>query len=107
MKGLNRQERRRLTEEIIRSQNRGISNGQLKAMISAGLYPSRYTGVQVSKGVQKQLLDALGAAISFTGSAVGGIVGKAVSGSDSEQNASPAGPMRQYAIGYAKAFETM
>jgi hypothetical protein len=100
LKGLSRQERRRLTEEIIRSQNRGISNGRLKAMIRAGIYPSRYTGLQVSEGVRRQLMDALGASISFAGSATGGLVGKAISASGSVS--SP-----QYAVGFAQAFETM
>lgn len=106
LRGLSRQERRRLTEEIVRTQNPGISNGQLKTMIRAGIYPNRYTGLQVSEGVRRQLMDALGAAVSFTGSATGGIVGKALpAASATPQPAESAG--KRYAVGYAQAFQTM
>ena len=76
LKGLSRQERKRLTEEVIRLQNPGISNGMVKVFIQAGKYPKRFTNLQVSNAVRIQLKDALTAALSFTGSAAGGLVSK-------------------------------
>jgi hypothetical protein len=52
----------------------GVSNAQLKEFVRAGLYPKRFTLLEVSKAVRKQLLSAVGAAASFTGSAAGGAV---------------------------------
>jgi hypothetical protein len=74
LKGLSRQERRRIAEEVIRMENPGISNGMLKVFLDAGKYPKRFTQLQVSEAVRLQLKDAIGAAISFTGSAAGGLV---------------------------------
>jgi len=84
--GLERHERRRLTEELIRARNPGISNGNLKALVRAGVYPVRYTNAELSAGVRHQLKDALGAAFSFTGSATGGLA-------------------RRYAVGIARRID--
>lgn len=86
LRGLKRHERKRLTEEIIRTQNPGISNGQFKALVRAGVYPKRYTGIELGAGVRRQLTDALGAAFSFAGSASGGLV-------------------RRYAVGIAESLD--
>lgn len=80
LKGLSRQERKRIAEEVIRLENPGISNSALKTMLRAGVYPKRFTNVQVSKAVQTQLKDALGAALSFSGSAGTGTVKELVVG---------------------------
>ena len=74
LQGLSRHKRRRVTEALIRAANPGISNGKLKALIRAGIYPKRYGTRQVSRGIQSQLLEAVGAAIGFTGSATGGLI---------------------------------
>jgi hypothetical protein len=74
LKGLSRQERKRLTEEIIRAHNPGISNKVLKALVAAGKYPKRYSKLEVSSSVRLQLKDAIAATLSFSGSATGGIV---------------------------------
>lgn len=74
LKGLTRQERARIAEEVIRMENPGISNQALKALLRAGLYPKRYTGLQVSHAVRTQLKDALSAALTFTGSALSGVI---------------------------------
>jgi len=87
LKGLTRSQRKLLAEEIIRAENPGISNSSLKMMVSAGTYPKRFTNLQISTAVRHQLKDALGAAISFTGSASSGAVKKLV-------------------VGVAKSFET-
>ena len=73
LKSLSRAERRRLTEEMIRVQNPGISNSALKAFVRAGVYPKRYTASAIRDGVKRQLLDALGATFSFAGSLAGGV----------------------------------
>lgn len=74
LKGLSRQERKRLTEEIIRANNPGISNKILKSLVAAGKYPKRYSKLEISSSVGLQLKDAIGATLSFTGSATGGII---------------------------------
>jgi len=80
LRGLSRQERKLLTEELIRAQNPGISNQRLKALVRAGIYPKRYTGAAISEGVKHQLTDALGATFSFAGSASSGVSRKFVLG---------------------------
>lgn len=87
LKGLSRQERRRIAEEVIRIENPGISNSMVKTMLRAGKYPKRFTQLQVSEAVRLQLKDALGASLSFTGSAMGGVV-------------------KGWTVGLAKSFET-
>ncbi len=87
LKGLSRQQRKALAEEAIRLQNPGISGGSLKVLVRAGVYPQRFTSFQISQTIRNQLRDALGAAISFTGSATGGLV-------------------QQYVVGMAQSVET-
>lgn len=87
LKGLSRQERARIAEEVIRIENPGISNSALKTLMRAGVYPKRFTGLQVSHAVRTQLKDALGAALTFSGSALSGVV-------------------REYGVGLMHSFET-
>ncbi len=74
LKQLSRQERKRITEEVIRAQNPGISNKALKLMLNAGKYPRRYSNFEISNSVRIQLKDAMGAAFSFAGSATSGVL---------------------------------
>ncbi len=74
LKGLSRQERKRLTEEIIRANNPGISNRMLKSLVAAGKYPKRFKNIEISNTLRLQLKDAIGAALSFSGSATAGII---------------------------------
>lgn len=74
LKGLNRQQRKRLTEEIIRANNPGISNKVLKLLVAAGKYPKRYTQLEIGHSVRLQLKDAIAATLSFSGSASSGII---------------------------------
>ncbi len=74
LKGLTRQERKKLTEELIRAQNPGISNKTLKMMVNAGKYPKRFSNFEVSSAIRYQLKDAIGASLSFAGSATGGVI---------------------------------
>lgn len=75
LKGLTRQQRKQLTEEIIRAQHPGISNSMMKSLVAAGKYPKRYGKAEISNTVRLQLKDAIGAALGFTGSATSGILG--------------------------------
>jgi hypothetical protein len=73
LKGLNRVERKRLTEELIRMNHPGVSNGALKAMVNAHYFPKRYSNIQITEGMKLQLKDAISATLSFTGSATSGV----------------------------------
>jgi len=72
--GLNRQQRKRLTEEIIRANNPGINNKVLEALVAAGKYPKRYSNFEISTSVSLQLKDAIATTLSFGGSAISGVV---------------------------------
>ena len=96
IKGLSRQERKRLTEEIIRSQNPGLSNSKRKLMQLANQAPKRYPGGAISAGIRKQLLDVVGAMGNVAGSATGGVIAQTVSGGSSDE----------YMVGLARAYET-
>ncbi len=74
LKGLSRQSRKRLTEEIIRANNPNISNKILKSLVAAGKYPKRFSNVNITNSLRLQLKDAIGASLSFAGSATGGIM---------------------------------
>lgn len=74
LSGLSRQQRKRLTEEIIRANSPGISNKVMKALVAAGKYPKRFTNFEINNSLRLQLKDAIGAALSFSGSATGGII---------------------------------
>lgn len=71
---LNRQERKRITEEIIRLDNPGsaVSNRALKRMVRANQYPKRYDTVQINDAVRVRLKEAVANSITFAGSAAGG-----------------------------------
>lgn len=74
LEGLNRRQRTRLTEEIVRMNKPGISNKMLKFLKRNGAVPKRYTKTEISHATKHQLKDALGAFFSFSGSASNGVV---------------------------------
>ena len=74
LRGMGRAERKRLTTEVIRAQNPGISNGTLKAMQRASRVPKRLTAEQVQQATVTQIRDALSGVLAFTGSAMSGTV---------------------------------
>ena len=74
LKGMTRAERKRLTEEIIRVNHPGISNGALKSMVRMNVYPKRYSHIQITQALPLQIKEAIGATLSFTGSATAGTV---------------------------------
>lgn len=82
LKGLSRQERKKLTEEIIRAHHPGISGQELKVMLSRGIFPKRYANKEISKGILRQLTDAVNSAMGVVGSATGGLIAQASAGED-------------------------
>ncbi|MCK7545403.1 NAD synthetase [Marinobacter bryozoorum] len=76
LEGLNRQQRRRLSREIARSNAPGVSNKTLKMMERAGKIERRYSNDAIKTTTLRQIKDSIGAGLSFTGSATGGALGK-------------------------------
>lgn len=74
LKGLSRAERKRLTTEIIKLNHPGISSATRKTLIGAGKYPKRYTQGQVSEALALKVQEAIGASVSFLGSASSGAI---------------------------------
>ncbi len=74
LKNYPRQDRARLTELIIRAQNPGISNKEIKAAIRAGLYPKRFPVEPVQNELRKQLANVATSAAGLAGSAVSGVI---------------------------------
>jgi hypothetical protein len=74
LKGLNRAERKRLTQELIRMQIPNISNSAMKDLIRAGQFPARFAASQITDALFAQLRDAIAATMAFGSSAVSGDV---------------------------------
>lgn len=96
LKSLSRSERRRITEEIIRSQNPGISNAGIKAVMKAGIYPKRYPAEALQKSLQRELSSAFVNSSAFVGSALTGTI-------KNPQTISQSG---KYLIGMIQSFST-
>lgn len=80
LKGMSRAERKRITEEIIRVNHPKVSNRLLKQMIRGGQYPKRLSNTSINTALMLHLKDAIGATLSFSGSASSGIVRNAAIG---------------------------
>lgn len=74
LKGLTRQERAKLTKELLSIQDPRMTSKMLKLKQLSGEPTKRFTPVQVKHATVTQIKDALGAAIGFTGSAISGNV---------------------------------
>ncbi|EKY3246211.1 hypothetical protein RBA21_003615 [Cronobacter dublinensis] len=94
LRTLSRHERKRITIEIIRNRNPGISNDGIKALIKAGAYPGRYPTEAIQKSLQYELIKAFNNASAFAGSAVSGTI-------RNPQNLPKAG---QFVIGLIQSF---
>jgi hypothetical protein len=105
LKGLSRQQRKTLMEELIRANNPGISNAMMKAIMRTGKIPKRFTPLQIEHSVKKQLGEALSALLGFGGSAYDGLVNKAASGNFVEniqpKKPKPATNCGSYVVGTA------
>jgi hypothetical protein len=113
LKGLSRQERKKLAEELIRRENPSISNSALKALVAAGKYPKRFSMQSVSQAVRNQLKDALNAALGISGSAMSGLIregGNYVMQQAGEDDGGitvkPPGSTGGYVVGIAQTFDT-
>lgn len=93
-KSLSRAERKRITEEIIRKQNPGISNNGVKAAIQAGMYPKRFPTDSLQRTLQRELINALVNTSAFAGSALTGTI----------RNPQNLGKSTQYAVGLVQSF---
>jgi len=78
LKSLPRSERKRLTENIIRAENPGITNQVLKQMVKTGLYPKRYPTEAIQNGLRQQLKSALNNSMAFVGSGISGTLSSPV-----------------------------
>jgi len=74
LNSLSRAERKRLTQDIIRLNHPGVSNNILKQLIRTGNYPKAFSGIKITQAITLQLKDAVGASMSFGGSALSGTV---------------------------------
>lgn len=74
LRGLNRQERARLTRELQRLNHPAISTRVLKDMRRAGVLPKRYTQTEIQRATWKQIRDAISGVLGLTGSAHSGVI---------------------------------
>ncbi len=75
LEGLTRDERKRLTQDVIKLNNPNISKKTMKALIGSGKYPKRYSQQQINYTIAQHFKEALGASITVTGSLYNGILG--------------------------------
>ncbi|MBK5474890.1 NAD synthetase [Pseudomonas sp. 13B_2.1_Bac1] len=74
LRGLNRQERAKLTKELLSINDPRLTSKMIKLKQLSGELPKRFTPTEVKHATVTQIKDALGAVIGFTGSAVSGNV---------------------------------
>ncbi|AYF46529.1 NAD synthetase [Pseudomonas fluorescens] len=74
LRGLNRQERAKLTKELLSINDPRLTAKMIKLKQLSGELPKRFTPTEVKHATVTQIKDALGAVIGFTGSAVSGNV---------------------------------
>lgn len=101
LKGLSRQERKRLTEELVRASNPGLSNHEIRVLIGRNILPKgvtkRMSNDAISSGVRKQLLESVNASLGIVGSATGGLMSQI----------GPTGKFSDLLFGVVNAYETM
>lgn len=68
LKGLNRQDRSKLTRELLSINHPEISRKMIRLRQAAGELPKRYTSAEIKRGTVVQMVDALGAISSIAGS---------------------------------------
>jgi hypothetical protein len=67
-KGLSRQQRKALTDELLSLKHPQLTSKVLKLQQQSGLLPKRYTPTQLQHATRTQIQDAVGGAIGFVGS---------------------------------------
>ncbi|MCO8171379.1 NAD synthetase [Pseudomonas sp. 21LCFQ02] len=70
LKNLNRQERKRLTDELLKIQDPALTPKLRKALQAAGELPKRYTSSEISAKFAVTLKDALGVGTGLAGSGI-------------------------------------
>mgnify|MGYP001327125966 FL=1 len=80
LRGLNRSERKRLTEEVIRLNHPQISNQALKRLVRSGGYPKRYSQIEITQSLRIRLKDTLAASLTLTGSITAGAINRVALG---------------------------
>lgn len=83
LQGLSRQERKRLTDEIIQASEGGINHKALRGLLPLQKSRSRLDNSAINAGIRRQLMEAAGAALNVLGSASSGLISQAVA-SDNE-----------------------
>ncbi|SDV06283.1 NAD synthetase [Pseudomonas mucidolens] len=71
LKGLNRQERDKLTKELLTLRDPSLTPKLLKLQQRAGTLPKRYSSAEIKLATLTQIKDSLGAALGVTGSYTG------------------------------------
>ncbi|MCS6236859.1 hypothetical protein G3495_17365 [Shewanella baltica] len=74
LKGLSRADRKRLTLEIQRLNQPGISQSVLKTLTNSGKLTTRYSSQALVNAISLNIKDAVGASLSISGSAYGGTI---------------------------------
>jgi hypothetical protein len=74
LKGLNRQERKLIAEEIARY-GKGMSRKEWKRLVRAGAFPKIFSQNAITAAVKTQLLESAGTALSLYSSAKSGNIG--------------------------------
>jgi hypothetical protein len=99
LRGMSRQERRRLTEELLESNNPGLSRSKIKDLtnLKTKSFPKRYSTRAINVGVREQLLNAVGAMGNVVGSATSGLINQATTISDGNDD---------YLVGVVNSYQT-
>jgi len=74
LRGLSRQERRKLTDELLRLQHPTLSTQLVRLRQLAGELPKRISNTEIRQATLHQIRDSLGATLGFAGSAYSGNV---------------------------------
>jgi hypothetical protein len=101
LKGLSRQERKKLTEELIRANNPGMSDQEIKVLLSRNILPKnmqrRFSNDAIGTAIRKQLLDSVNAGMGVVGSSTSGLISQA----------GPPGKIGDLLFGIVNAYDTM
>lgn len=74
LRGLNRQERAKLTKELLSINDPSLTSKMLKLRQASGELSKRFTPTQLKQSTSTQIKDILGATVGFGGSAYSGNV---------------------------------
>jgi len=72
LRGISRQERAKLTRELLSIQHPGLTSKMIRLKQLSGEFPKRFTPTQIRQTTITQIVDAMGASVSFAGSSLSG-----------------------------------